>query len=179
LLAARARSVRHALDAVRQRAPVSIAGGLVLILGAALVAVLLGELIQNARIMHEFEARLNGMRPTQPVATAPAWRREELSKVRAVNKAVRELNLPIAAILRALRPPRDIRVAVLGVDAASSEAQSIKIVAEAASGAEMARYVGVISGREPFSAAYLIKHEIDEKSPGRPYRFTVDAPWRG
>lgn len=109
-----------------------------------------------------------------------AWSRDEIARLQAVNIAVRELNMPIAPLLRALEPPQDIRVAVLSVEmgaAAVAHASSVKIVAEAKSGAEMPRYVAFVAERKPFTGAYLTHHEIDENSPENPYRFTVEALW--
>lgn len=112
-----------------------------------------------------------------------SWSREETARIRAVNAAIRELNLPISALLRALLPPRDIRVAVLSVEvmgassASAGQTSGVKIVAEARTGAEMARYVGFVAERKPFAGAYLTHHEINESMPERPYRFTVEAVW--
>lgn len=123
----------------------------------------------------------------RPAATAaPAWTREELARIRAVNAAIREINLPIATLLRALQPPRDIRVALLGIavepagaanDAADGFA-TLKLSAESASGAEMARYVGHLAGRAPLQRAYLVSHSVDETDTAYPYRFTVELTWR-
>lgn len=110
-----------------------------------------------------------------------AWSREEIAQVQAVNIAVRELNMPITAILRALEPPQNIHVAVLSVEmgaaAVGQASSSVKIVAEAKSSADMPRYVAFVAERKPFSGAYLTRHEIDENNPENPYRFTVEALW--
>ena len=109
--------------------------------------------------------------------------REQAARVQAVNSAIRELNFPAAALLRALQPPPDIQVAVLSVDlsaapsADASRASVVKIVAEARTPAAMARYVGFVGERKPFSGAYLTRHEIADTAPDRPYRFNVEAAW--
>jgi len=114
-----------------------------------------------------------------PPPPAPLARSEQV-RVPAVNAAIRELNLPVAALLQALQPPRDIRIAVLGVDvvgAAPGANTALKISGEALTGAEMARYVAFVASRKPFTGAYLTRHEIDESTPERPFRFTVEATW--
>lgn len=119
--------------------------------------------------------------PVRVSALPKAWSRDELARADAVNGAVRQLNLPISALLQALQPPRDIRAAVLAVEVAgvgTDGHSSAKIVAEARTGAEMARYVGYVSERRPFVGAYLKRHEVIEASPERPYRFTLEAMWR-
>ena len=177
LLAQQAQSVRHALDAVSRPAPLSPAQYVAFAFCALLAVVMSVHSFLNARSIDASVARLEEARPPT-VAPEPAWRREELPRVRAVNTAIRELNLPIGAILRALQPPPELRVAVLGVDAASGEsARTVKVTAEAPSGEDMARYIGFISGRRPLSGAHLTRHEIIEAAGGRPYRFTVDVQW--
>jgi hypothetical protein len=56
-------------------------------------------------------------------------------------------------------------------------ASSVKIVAEARTGSEMARYVAFVGQRKPFARAYLTRHEIVEAVAERTYRFTVEALW--
>ena len=106
-----------------------------------------------------------------------------MARVQAVNQAVRELNMPIAAVLTALRPPRDLHAAVLSVEvgAAATETtgrSTLRIVAEAQAAVDMTRYVAFLTHRKHLNGAYLTRHEIAEDAPGRPYRFTVEAVWK-
>jgi hypothetical protein len=114
------------------------------------------------------------------VAPPPVWSRDELARIAIVNTAIRQVNLPIGAVLQALRPPRDIRVAVLQVETAVAPdihaANTLKITAEAASSAEMTRYVAFVSERKPFIRAYLTHHEISGDDAAR-FRFTMEAQW--
>ena len=117
------------------------------------------------------------------VPRAETLSREQTARIQAVNSAIRELNFPAAALLRALQPPPDIQVAVLSVDLPSASSADpsrpslVKIVAEARTPAAMARYVGFVGERKPFSGAYLTRHEIVDAVPDRPYRFNVEATW--
>jgi hypothetical protein len=124
-----------------------------------------------------------------PAATAlsPAWTREELARVRVVNQAVRELNLPIEALLAALQPPRDLPVSVLGVDVTGTAetgtgtagVSTLRLQAEAGSAVDMARYVAFVGDRRPMMGAYLVRHEVQAAADGeRRYRFTVEATWQ-
>lgn len=114
----------------------------------------------------------------------PKWTREELGRIRSVNAAIRELNLPIADVLRALQPPQDSRVALLGIVVEPSSATAdgtgvtLKLNAEASSGAEMARYVRTLAARPALTRAYLVSHSVDESGAARPYRFTVEIAWQ-
>ncbi|SEL57558.1 hypothetical protein SAMN05216359_111109 [Roseateles sp. YR242] len=129
-------------------------------------------------------------RAAVPVSiSAPVWTREELARVRAVNQAVRELNLPIDALLAALQPPRDLPVSVLGVDVggssdggvagASTGLSTLRLQAEAGNAIDMTRYVAFVGDRRPMVGAYLVRHEVVASPDAeRRYRFTVEVTWR-
>lgn len=181
-LAASTRSSHHVLNALPRAPNVSTRQWLVLGISALLAGTLLVQALQTHFVMRSLTARLNASAGiAQPAPLPTAWTREELARVQAVNAAIRELNMPISPILRALEPPRDIRVAVLSVETATNtanaQASSVKIVAEARTAAEMARYVAFVAERKPFTGAYLTRHEIDQATPEQPYRFTVEAAW--
>ncbi|MCL1824907.1 MAG: hypothetical protein FWG26_03035 [Betaproteobacteria bacterium] len=179
LLAKQAQSVCHALDAVSRHPLPSRVQYVALTCGALLVVALSVLLFLTAQSIGESAARLEEVRPpAKQAASEPAWSREELSRVRAVNTAIQDLNLPIGVILRALQPPPEIRVAVLEVDATPGEsAHTVKVTAEAPTGEDMAQYIGFISGHRPLTGAYLTRHEIIETASGRTYRFTTDVQW--
>lgn len=126
-----------------------------------------------------------------PVATSPAWTREELARVKVVNQAVRELNLPIEALLAALQPPRDLPVSVLGVEVTGTPeavgvstggttgVSTLRLQAESGSALDMARYVAFVGDRRPMVGAHLVRHEVVASADGaRRYRFTVEVAWR-
>lgn len=126
-----------------------------------------------------------------PAATSPAWTRDELARVKVVNQAVRELNLPIEALLAALQPPRDLPVSVLGVEvtgtpetvgvspAGSASVSTLRLQAESGSALDMARYVAFVGDRRPMVGAHLVRHEVVAAADGeRRYRFTVEVAWR-
>lgn len=113
---------------------------------------------------------------------APAWSKSELQKVQAVNGAIRELNLPVSTLLRAVEPPKDIRVALLGIEFApgrgGNETPLLKLTAEARTGEEMARYTAFLAGRPPLVEVYLVSHEVADTDSLKTYRFTVEAKWQ-
>lgn len=183
-LAALTSSLRLPLDAVPAGSSMTPKRWLVAGVALALAATMAAEAWQTsgqARALADKLVAVQNAQRTVPDSTT--WSREETTRVRAVNGAIRALNLPISALLRALLPPRDIRVAVLSVEvmgassASAGQTSGVKIVAEARTGAEMARYVGFVAERKPFTGAYLTQHEINESMAERPYRFTVEAIW--
>jgi hypothetical protein len=173
---------RSGLDAIQAGRPLTrpqwaaLGGALVLACAA------LGHGLNAGASAQALQASLEAPRPVRAAPPVPAWSAAETARVGAVNVAIRELNLPFDALLRALAPAPDLQVAVLSVTttAGSSAAagSSVKIVAEARTRADMARYAAFVGERKPFTGAYLVEHELDETSPERPYRFTLEAMWK-
>src|SRR6218665_3102599 len=122
---------------------------------------LVAQLTREVSSVATLRAKTAAMeRARHPVTAKKTWSRQEVAHVQAVNRAIRELNLPIDALMNALVAPKDIRVAVLGMETlgkathAPAQTAGIKILAQACSGADMARYVVFVSGRKPFSGAH-------------------------
>jgi hypothetical protein len=175
-LARAARKARSPVDAVAQ-APRSTVGWL----AAACVALVALTLSLQAWQAHgqRLAAMASWKALQQQPAAAPQaapWTRQELARVQSANAAIRELNLPIAALLAALQPPRDLRIAVLSVEASGSA--TVRIKAETRTAAEMAKYAAFVASRNPFTEAYVTHHEVDAVSPEKPYRFALEASWR-
>lgn len=103
----------------------------------------------------------------------------EEGRLRAANTAIRKLNVPITKLLRAVQPPADLRIALLGIDLsdAAQEQPVLRISGEAQSAAEMAAYVGYLGDTRPLRSAYLLHHEVVGEGKGKPYRFTAEAAW--
>lgn len=181
-LAAHASGLRSILDAVPIKAtwPIWHWG---ILSAAALFAVLtMVSLFKTNLTIQSLKTSQNmAQKETQPQTPSKSLNREELAKVQAVNTAIQVLNLPLPSILRALEPPRDIKIALLSVETSNtgslSQKSNIKIVAEARNSLDMAQYVAFVSARKPFINAYLTQHEIDVNSADRPYRFTLEALW--
>lgn len=128
------------------------------------------------------DANVGPPRIVAPTVVESGWRRDELPRVRSVNAAVGTLNLPVLPLLAALVPPKDLAVFILGVDLSAAGsiaggAEGVKIVAEATSVEDMARYVTFVSDQRPFIAAQLLRHEVVEAGPAGSIRFTVEAQW--
>lgn len=173
----------HALDAVSDQRPRK-AVLVPLAVGLCLGLLLLGSMAgSRTRLKASIEASV--AQHSQPAAlSVPAnpLTKQELARIPAVNQAIRQLNLPVHALLHSLEPPQDLRVAVLSVDSVgrggpSRQSSSVRIVAQAPSSADMMRYVAFVSGRRPFTGAYLRKHEWVDGATEKQVRFTLEATW--
>ena len=108
--------------------------------------------------------------------------KSQLDQMAASNAAIRQLNLPVAQLLTALQAPKDIRVALLGVDLNDAGSDTVlpklRVNAEALTGEDAARYVAFLSDRKPFVSAYMVRHEIQQNTPEKAWRFTMELTWQ-
>lgn len=181
VLAAQAGAFLHALDAVGKRASGGAAHVALLALTVLAVAVSGWIAVQSAHAATQAQARYEALSSGPVAAPEARLTREEVARIKGVNAAIRELNLPIEALLRSLQPPDKIQVAVLNVQTAAQSADGgsgLKIVAQALSSADMARYVAYVAGRKPFTDAYLTGHQEIRDAGETQYRFTVETRWK-
>lgn len=183
LVALSGRSQQHALDAVcdhQARNRVLVPMAVVCVLALALVTWQVGKNIRAERALSSAIAQYSSPPPLH--TAAPPLTKQELQRVPAINHAIRQLNLPVHALLRSLEPPRDLMVAVLSVDSVGQSstnggASSVRIVAQAPHSADMTRYVAFVADRKPFTGAYLRRHEWVDGPQQKLVRFTVEATW--
>jgi hypothetical protein len=189
----------HALDAVARAARPSVAKLLVL-------ACVLGGIGFSGFALWRNEARLqealdaaSAARRAAVVPAAPLPSAEQAKRIAAVNAVVSELNIPLPRLLRALQPPKDIRVGLLGLELVAGRERgaapggavnarvsrpTLKVHAEAPASTDMTRYVAFLSDRKPLNHAYLVRHEVPDSaaaqagSPRAAYRFTVEVAWK-
>ena len=181
VLAAQAGRTLHALDAVGKRASGGAAHVASLALAVLAVAVSGWIAVQSAQAETQAQARYERLSSGPVAAPEVPLTRDEVARIKGVNAAIRELNLPIDALLRSLQPPDKIQVAVLNVQTAAQSADGgsgLKIVAQALSSADMARYVAYVAGRKPFTDAYLTGHQEIRDAGETQYRFTVETRWK-
>lgn len=116
--------------------------------------------------------------PSIPITQA------QLKQVGSVNEAIAALNLPLPELLRALQPPKDIRVALLSLEftkvaSSSLETPRLKVTAESPTPIDMAKYVEFLSGHPPFLQANLLRHEVtQERDTPSAYRFNLELSWK-
>lgn len=141
--------------------------------------------LASAKVSGEYAAVLrlqSDVRTAAPVISAvPAPTREQLRKSAAVNAAITDLNVPVPYLMRALQPPKDIRVSLLGLEFASGTEGGrplMKVSAESPSSRDMTQYVAFLADRKPFSSAYLTRHEVPEQGAASSFRFVVEVEWK-
>ncbi|WP_256078142.1 hypothetical protein [Massilia sp. YIM B04103] len=159
-----------------------IAASLVLLLSA------LNWMVQR-QAMERLERQLADAAPKRPAQRLPhpARQRELEQQTEAMAAAAHEQNLAAVRLLRHIQAPRDMPVALLGLDLNSQRdaenrkagisSGSVKISAEAESALDMLNYLAYLSEQAMFQSVYLIKHEMVEGSTARPYHFQLELKW--
>jgi hypothetical protein len=169
----------------------ALSGWRLALLAAGLLALAPLAIGWNARLqaVSRLESQLAQARP-RPIARparAPAEQRALEQQVKAVAAAVRQLNLPVARLVKTVQPPRDVRVALLALDlnsqpaadagASTTPAGALKIAAEAETMQDMINYLAFLNQQPLFQSVYLVKHEMNVNAPDHPYRFQMEAQW--
>lgn len=160
------------------------ASWITLAIGAVMTAGLLMQATRYSTMSAEITANYAGTTNAQNKEIFKPTE-AQAKKIRAVNSAVRDLNLPLRSIFKQLVPPQDIAVGLVGLEVVSSSAnddlQMLKITAESRDPIDMTRYVAYVSSKSHFVSANLTKHELTEGSATRTpkvYKFQLEASWR-
>ena len=136
---------------------------------------------QETRRLETLLAQLQPARPVRAPLSANQQRERDL-ELKQVAIAVRQLNLPVTRLIKTVQAPRDVRVALLGLDLNAQQGQdgasALKIAAEAETPQDMLNYLAFLNQQPMFSSVYLLKHEMNMNTPEHPYRFQLEAQWR-
>lgn len=189
---------RPTLDALAADGVRRLPGRIAALAGALCLLVAGGLAWSAAQRQAEVDASQSAARIPAPTAPPALLSRVELAELRAVNAVVRQINLPLPALLRMLQPPRDIQVTLLGLDLAadggaddsggarpvhasatgSGTTGNLKLAVEAMAGNDMTRYLAFLASRDGVLSAQLLRHEADPARPDAPIRFQVELAWR-
>ena len=138
----------------------------------------------QAQETRRLETQLAQLQPARPVRAplSASQQRERDLELKQVAAAVRQLNLPVTRLVRTVQAPRDVRVALLGLDLNAQQGQDgasvLTIAAEAETPQDMLNYLAFLNQQPMFSSVYLLKHEMHANAPEHAYRFQLEAQWR-
>ncbi len=160
-----------------------LAAGLIVCIPAAL------HWLVQVQALRKLETQLVQARPrpVQRVPLSASQQREQDLQLKLVADAVRQLNLPVTRLIKTVQAPRDVRVALLGLDLnnqggtendGGKAGGALKIAAEAETAQDMINYLAFLNEQPLFKSVYLVKHEMNMTAPDHPYRFQMEAQWR-
>lgn len=131
--------------------------------------------------------KIANLKPTLPAKLTPRHERggnKGDAEIKAVEEAVRQLNLPVVDLIKTIQPAKDIHIALLSLDVTGKANNSgetkqtlLKITAEAKTPQEMMTYTEFLADKPIFDSVYLTKHELNAASMEKPYRFSLEAQW--
>lgn len=96
------------------------------------------------------------------------------ARVRSVNKAITQLNLPWREILVSFERLTPKNIALLSIEPNGAK-HTIKGEAETKAPEAMINYMQVLHQSKTFATAHLLEHKINEQDPERPLRFTFEV----
>lgn len=119
------------------------------------------------------------------LATAAGQRREPATaaaavppdRVRAINVAVVQLNLPWSELFEAVESVMPAQVALIALEP-NGRMRMLILQAEAKTAEHMIEFVDRLKSVPIFENVVLTRHEIRAQDPNRPYRFSIEVRWR-
>lgn len=98
-------------------------------------------------------------------------------KTEAINRAIRQLNLPWDALFAGIESRLNERVSLLSLEPDAST-RVLRIQAEAKLPEDMLDFIDSIDDQKFFRGATLVRHEIVESDRNKPIRFTAEVLWQ-
>lgn len=154
-------------------------------LTAVILVAMLAALANTGRnLLWQFEAQekklghLRNEESSKKARAKPAPVRTAIPAAQAIsaNTAISQLNLPWRDVFLTIEAatPKTIALVSLEPDAKNS---ALKGIAEAKTTDEMIAYIEQLKKEDFFSQVQLLKHEVVELDPNRPYRFQFEVQW--
>jgi Tfp pilus assembly protein PilN len=146
----------------------------VLAVQLAALGVALSERRHDLQALAELETRQSEAARPRPVSTKPdpAY----LTKVKSAQRVARNLTAPWVDLLDAIESAPQQSVALLAVEPSTAK-QSFRLTAEARDPEAMLAYLAALQKDRRLVSAFLVSHQVQVQTPGRPIRFQVQAGW--
>lgn len=168
------------LDYQRSMKPFPVAGTILLLL--AIVALLItgqhyyrltAQLSDWQTSQGKFERAANRQAQAKPKHREGP---EMMQEIMQANKILRQMSLPWERLFQAVESSVSREVTLLGMEP-DIERHSVRISCEAKNIAAMLNYIKRLELRHEFGSVYLQSHQIQEKDPEKPVRFSLIAAW--
>jgi Tfp pilus assembly protein PilN len=99
------------------------------------------------------------------------------AQIEAINRAIRQLNLPWDQLFTEVERRLDSRVALLALEPDANR-RILRLHGEAKSAEDMLGFVKALGESTFLNDAILARHEVNEADRNRPLRFVAEARWR-
>lgn len=119
--------------------------------------------------------------PVRPKRPEGAARRVQEDELRIARMQWSALELPVDDLFAAVRPPADVRAALLSVELSAprlrANSSTVRLSGEARDSEAMTLYLAHLGSTRPFVGAELTHHEALGARGGGAHRFTMEATW--
>lgn len=160
----------------RSRVGLTMLAGAIVLLVVQLVALgaALSERRHDLQSLAELEARQSDVGRPRPASVKPdpAY----LARVKSAQRVAKNLTAPWVDLLDAIESAPQQSVALLAVEPSTAK-QSFRLTAEARDPEAMLAYLAALQKDRRLVSAFLVSHQVQLQTPGRPIRFQVQAGW--
>lgn len=164
------------LDFQRCTQPFPVAGTVLLALAIAVTVLTGGYYYRLSADSTALQDSLNKFeQATGGQVTGP--HPEMLGDIKQASEVLRQLTLPWEDLFQAVESSTSPQVTLLGLEP-DLEKHVVNISCEAKDIASMLSFMKRLEARQEFVAVYLQNHQIQQRDPERPVRFSLIAFWR-
>ena len=115
--------------------------------------------------------------PEQLETNTPAVdTRQAGAEIKVANEVIMQLTLPWDELFTALEEANSSNIALLGIEPNATK-RLVRVTGEAKNSAALFAYIRVLQANKSMSGVYLKHQQVQEQSPEKPIRFTLDASW--
>lgn len=153
---------------------------LLLVTGIVMASIFIWQYQQLNREVGIWESKISEIKQANQRTTRFSDRKADegrnLQEINYANSVIRQLALPWENLFRALEDVRNEKVAILSIDP-NAQKGVVKISGESKTTKEMLDYVRSLQMQGTLSNVFLANHQIQERDPEKPVRFTLTANW--
>lgn len=132
------------------------------------------EVAHLETLVSRIERKLHPSHMAVPMTAADVQRRD--AELRNAKDAILRLNLPWDLLFQSVEAANSDDIALLGIEPDARKRQ-VKVSGEAKDFDALLDYIRTLQQSAFLSGVYLEHHQVQDKDPEKPIRFTVGASW--
>ena len=101
---------------------------------------------------------------------------QSVVEIKDANEVIMQMTLPWNELFNALEEANSNNIALLGIEP-DARRRVVRVSGEAKNSEALFAYLRALQAIKSMSGVYLKSQQVQERSPERPIRFTLDASW--
>ncbi len=97
-------------------------------------------------------------------------------EIKDANEVIMQMTLPWSELFNALEEANSNNIALLGIEP-DARRRVVRVSGEAKNSEALFAYLRALQAIKSMSGVYLKSQQVQERSPEKPIRFTLDASW--